>query len=230
MMRFRDIDASETLDNLPSRDAFKEIKAINPLSSERLHSFWDKLFGCEDKPHPLDGVNVHEETFGRSQDEFHFDFKIEEELQESLKPFSQERWKELSEKERIEAINEFSVRLADQLDIERRPRIKYFRDDDDVCGAYYMDTNVLRINRNLLNAPEELVDTIAHETRHAYQYQRALKAETKQDYLYRFNFEHYVSPTKMDDGSYVLFSEYQDQLVEAEARAFADIFRKELSE
>lgn len=230
MIRFRDIDASEILDNLPSYNAFKEIKALTPLSSEQVHSFWDRLFGREDAPHPLDGVNVHAETFGRSQDEFHFDFKIEAKLQESLEPFSPEKWKELSERERVKAINEFSVQLADQLDIERKPKIKYFRDADDVCGAYYPDTNVLKINKSLLQDPGELVDTIAHEIRHAYQYQRALKAETKQDYLYRFNFEHYVSPTRMDDGSYVLFSEYQDQLVEAEARAFADIFRKEVSE
>ena len=230
MIRFRDIDTAGILDNPPSYDAFKEIKAINPLSSEQLHSFWDKLFGCEDEPHPLDGVNVHAETFGRSQDEFHFDFKIEGKLQESIEPFSPEKWKELSESERIKAINEFSVQLADQLDIERKPKIKYFQDDDDICGTYYTDTNVLTVNKNLLHYPEELVDTIAHEIRHAYQYQRALKAETKQDYLYRFNFEHYVSPIKMDDGSYVLFTEYQDQLVEAEARAFADLFRKEVSE
>ena len=151
-------------------------------------------------------------------------------MQESIEPFSPEKWKELSESERIKAINEFSVQLADQLDIERKPKIKYFQDDDDICGTYYTDTNVLTVNKNLLHYPEELVDTIAHEIRHAYQYQRALKAETKQDYLYRFNFEHYVSPIKMDDGSYVLFTEYQDQLVEAEARAFADIFRKEVSE
>ena len=48
--------------------------------------------------------------------------------------------------------------------------------------------------------------------------------ETWQDTLYKLNFENYISPISLADGKYLFFTDYQDQLVEAEARAFANIF------
>ena len=93
------------------------------------------------------------------------------------------------------------------------------------CGAYLPGANVIEINRNTLADPKEVVDTVAHEARHAYQHQRAVLQETKQDILYRINFENYISPIPLADGKYLFFTDYQDQLVEAEARAFANIFR-----
>ena len=60
--------------------------------------------------------------------------------------------------------------------------------------------------------------------RHAYQHQRATHQETLLDKLYQLNFENYISPVPLADGKYLFFTDYQDQLVEAEARAFANIF------
>ena len=74
--------------------------------------------------------------------------------------------------------------------------------------------------------PAEIVDTIAHETWHAYQHQRANILENKHDYLYKLNFDNYISPTSLGDGKCLFFTDYQEQLVEAEARAFASLFRE----
>ena len=82
----------------------------------------------------------------------------------------------------------------------------------------------------LLDRPDLLRDVIPHEMRHAYQHQRSDLQETRQDELYRINFDNYISPVPLPDGKYLFFTDYQDQLVEAEARAFASLFsRKEAS-
>lgn len=56
-----------------------------------------------------------------------------------------------------------------------------------------------------------------------YQYQRACIGETRDDVLYAINFLNYIEPEQVD-GHYVNFNEYQNQLLEAEARAFAKMF------
>lgn len=49
--------------------------------------------------------------------------------------------------------------------------------------------NKVEINRSTMDDPQEVVDTVAHELRHAYQHQRAGLQETWQDMLYKINFE-----------------------------------------
>lgn len=68
----------------------------------------------------------------------------------------------------------------------------------------------------------EAADTIAHELWHAYQHERAMNPQSAKDYQYQYGFENYIRP---DDD----FTAYQDQLVEAEARAFAQQFKDRLS-
>lgn len=77
----------------------------------------------------------------------------------------------------------------------------------------------MELNRNILNNPKE----VAHEARHVYQYQRACIGETRDDVLYAINFLNYIEPVQVD-GKYVNFNDYQNQLLEAEARAFAKMF------
>lgn len=50
-----------------------------------------------------------------------------------------------------------------------------------------------------------------------------MKLETYEDLLYAYNFANYISPLLTEDG-YVNFIDYQDQLIEAEACAFAKLF------
>lgn len=99
----------------------------------------------------------------------------------------------------------------------------YYNSDPCDYGCYDPDSNTIYINQSSFDDPQEIVDTVAHEMRHAYQYERAQKLETYEDYLYAYNFVNYISPYMSEDG-YVNFIDYQDQFVEAEARAFASLF------
>lgn len=82
----------------------------------------------------------------------------------------------------------------------------------------------MELNKALLKDPVELVDTVAHEMRHAYQNLRAENPQSINDLKYKYNYDNYVSPIRLSIGKYLLFNEYQDQFVEAEARAFAKLF------
>lgn len=75
---------------------------------------------------------------------------------------------------------------------------------------------------HMLYDNNEAADTIAHELWHAYQHERAMNPQSAKDYQYQYGFENYIRP---DDD----FTAYQDQLVEAEARAFAQQFKDRLS-
>ena len=102
----------------------------------------------------------------------------------------------------------------------------YYDADKNDCGVYNHATHSTELNRSLLNDPGELIDTIAHELRHAYQHQKAMAPESELDLLYRVNFDNYISPLPLGDGKFLFFTDYQDQLVEVEARAFAKQFSK----
>jgi len=210
-------------------NSFKDIKSVDSLSADKVRGFWDKLFGKKETYKPDENDNYFSEVFGRTSDEFQFDFEMGLELRNGLEKFNYARWGILSERERITTIKDFASSLSEKLGLENPPRIEFFTGPQDSCGAYNFGTNTITLNRTLLYDPVEAVDTIAHETWHAYQHQRASAMETRQDYLYKLNFDNYVSPVPLGDGKYLFFPDYQEQLVEAEARAFASIFREEVS-
>lgn len=143
--------------------------------------------------------------------------------QEQIARFDVENWNELDESQKIEVIDNFISHLCEKMGIEEPPRLVLFEDEENVCGAYNHQTNTMELNRNILNNPKEVLNTVAHEARHAYQYQRACIGETREDVLYAINFLNYIEPVQID-GKYVNFNEYQNQLIEAEARAFAKMF------
>lgn len=60
----------------------------------------------------------------------------------------------------------------------------------------------------------ETADTIAHESRHCWQHERADNPETEQDYQFKENFDDYVRPE--DD-----YRAYKNQIVESDARDYA---------
>lgn len=207
-------------------DGFKDIKSTESTSMEKVKDYWNKTFRKADTYIPDDNENYFSEVFGCTGDEFHFDFDIGQNLRKDLESFNGGSWNNMSENEKAKNICEFSAALSEKLGLMNPPTIAFFNGQKDSCGSYNSDTNVITINRALFNDSAEVVDTIAHETRHAYQHQRANAMETKQDYLYKFNFDNYLSPVSIGSGKYLFFTDYQDQLVESEARAFANIFRE----
>jgi hypothetical protein len=65
----------------------------------------------------------------------------------------------------------------------------------------------------------ETADTIAHESRHCFQHMRAQNPQNEQDEEFRDSFDNYIDPDIDRQG-------YRDQLVERDAREYADRFRE----
>lgn len=187
---------------------------------------YDKLFGDDTVGQPdmtEEERNMMREVYN-PEIEFdfpEFDFE-DEELKNSLDYFNDINWEELSDAEKEAAVSQFAECLADKLEISETPEISFCRLSAGHYGSYYPIINVIEINEELLDDPEELVDTIAHEMRHAYQHERSKKGETHMDALYQYNLEHYVSVQRDKWGNAIYVNEYQNQLVEVEARAFAE--------
>ena len=227
MIRFHDTAEKKDNSELLSPSAYQDIKPAGTMSSEEAISFLDGLFSVN--PESQDTYSIDEESllaeiFGRFEDEFDFDFELDDEVQVVLDRFGAAQWERLTDSEKVEAIKELASVIGKKLGIEENPEIQFYIGRDGSCGAYIPGKNKVEINRSTMNDPQEVVDTVAHELRHAYQHQRAGLQETWQDMLYKINFENYISPIPLADGKYLFFTDYQDQLVEAEARAFANIF------
>lgn len=227
MIRFHDTAEKKDNSELLSPSAFQDVKPSGTMSSEEAISFLDALFSA--KPESQDTYSIDEESllaeiFGRFEDEFDFDIELDDEVQIVLDRFRAAQWERLTDSEKVEAIKEMASVIGKKLGIEENPEIQLYNGRDVSCGAYIPGENKVEINRNTMDDPQEVVDTVAHEMRHAYQHQRAGLQETWQDMLYKINFENYISPIPLADGKYLFFTDYQDQLVEAEARAFASIF------
>ena len=226
MIRFADrMDRTESVE-LPDLSNYREIKPILKISDEKVQGFWDEVFeedgSTEDFCFTED--EIIKEVFERYEEDFEFDFDVSEDsLQDILSKFDEENWNTFDESEKLEIIEEFKNLLCEKLGIEYEPTIFLFEDDKNHCGAFNHQTNTLELNRNILDNPQQVVNTVAHEVRHGYQYERACIGETRTDILYAINFLNYVKPVQID-GKYVNFNEYQNQLIEAEARAFAKLF------
>lgn len=146
-----------------------------------------------------------------------------ERLDASLDSFQSDRWENLSIDEQKDAMNGLAEYVEDVIGFENPPEIVYYNNPvDGDYGGYSAATNTLEVNEHMLYENEEAADTIAHELWHAYQHERAENPTSTKDYLYQYGFDNYVRPE--DD-----FSAYQDQLVEAEARAFAQQFKDRLN-
>lgn len=226
MIRFADrMDRTESAE-LPDLSNYREIKPILKISDEKVQSFWDEVFEedglVEDFCFTED--EIIKEVFERYEEDFEFDFDVSDDsIQEVLSKFDEENWNSFDESEKLKIIDEFKNLLCEKLNIEYKPTISLFEDEKNHCGAFNHQANTLELNRNILDNPQQVVNTVAHEVRHSYQFERACIGETRMDALYAINYLNYVKPIQID-GKYVNFNEYQNQLIEAEARAFAKKF------
>lgn len=186
------------------------------ISLEEAMTFWDKQFESAPEISMKDILN-------RSEEEFSFDYDLSD-MRDTLDKFGEKVWVDLSENEQIELVEQVVYRIAEILGLNEIPEVIYFEDDPSNCGYYYSGLNILGINVCELSDSKELINTVAHELRHAYQEQRALNPETEMDYRYLTNLSNYISPIFTENEDCILFTDYQDQLVEAEARAFANLF------
>ena len=139
---------------------------------------------------------------------------------EVLSPFCRENWERASESERQQAVRQLADYHAEVLGVENKPGIVFRTMDEGVYGGYDDKTNIISLNKEKMDDPAELADTIAHEYRHKYQEERAGKMENVRDLQFSRNLRDYLEPKDegaLDDCS---MDRYQNQLVEADAMAY----------
>ena len=143
------------------------------------------------------------------------DMPISDETRENLKDFEQENWDNLSQVEKEEAVEKLRDSIAEDLQLENKPEIAYYNHEDaGDFGGYAASNNTIYINRYTMGDAAETADTVAHESRHCWQHERAENPQTEQDYALKENLEHYISPDED-------FEAYLDQTVEQDAREYA---------
>lgn len=151
----------------------------------------------------------------RDENEFSFSNEISDEvirIQESISP---ENWDTLNEKEKIEILQAYADAISDMLGIQDKPVVSLYDGQEGEYGSYSERTNTVYYNRLYIDSVEDLKVTIPHEVRHSYQTERASIGETREDLLYKYNNECYISPE-------MSLMDYWNQYIECEARAFAN--------
>ncbi len=164
------------------------------------------------------------EVFNRFEDEFDIDFNISDKLSAILKKFRTEDWEAMDIKDKMPVIKELINVLGKELGLDKVVELLISDDKNDVYGFFDARNNTIMLNSNYFDNASELVDTIAHELRHAYQHMRAEVLDTWEDALFKVNFENYISPLPLPEGGNLFFWDYYHQYVETDARTFANIF------
>ena len=211
---------SSDLDPVKNLDPFrpKEQMTQNELSDFIANEFEKaRAYAEKSRYHKLSS-----EAFDRNEYDINLDYMPGDKVTDSVGRFEGSTWEQLSEEEKTAAVNDLVKALGSELDIRDIPYVFYVDREDGYCGSFAYGVNTLVINRKGFSDPKELVDTIAHEMRHAYQYYRAEQSETHEDKIYSYNFENYISPESDKNGNYINYDSYYSQYVEVEARVFAN--------
>jgi len=150
-------------------------------------------------------------------------FNDTEQMRELVEPFKPDVWEGLDLEERKHALIEFQRFNNELLGLNPSPDIDFYDNPQEGdYGGYSPGDNAIHINEYMLYDAAEALDTIAHESRHAYQHIRADNPQTSRDFEFAENFENYTSAE--DD-----FEAYQAQIVEADARAYAARYKNYLA-
>ena len=125
--------------------------------------------------------------------------------------------------EKEQAVRKFINFCVKELNLPNPPQIKFITGEKFHGGScYYNDIEhyTIEINSVNLDDPKKIIKVVAHEVWHAYQKMKAENPQTCKDYLYLINFLLYI-PATSNGKTADCYKRYYDQLVEAEARAFA---------
>lgn len=163
------------------------------------------------------------EAFNRTTEDVEVDFEIDSDIQDVLNRIMDDGWGEKSDGEKLSLMKELVDIIGSRLNMDNTPEIVVF-EEDEAYGSYDARKNTINLNKDFFNDRRELINTIAHEMRHAYQHYRIQILETWEDALYLVNFDNYISPVPLPNGGWLFFVDYLNQYVEVEARVFADLF------
>ncbi len=124
-----------------------------------------------------------------------------------------DKWQELTEEERLGALQKVENTLAQ---VQNRPPLPVFAASMGPGEYGFFDGNSIRVNADALNGDDvaELVDTIAHEGRHAYQWYAVehpnFHGNNLQIQAWKNNFSNYINGNEDPEG-------YRKQPIEADA-------------
>jgi len=146
-----------------------------------------------------------------------------ERMDAALEDFREENWENLSLEEKEQFIRDLADLIADETGNKNPPKI-VFRDDlDDRKGGWHDgETNTIVINEKMIDDPCRAVEITAHEMWHAHQYQCTMDPASEKGPEYKDAFDNYISPEYDYEG-------YRNQMVEVEARDFAQVYVDELA-
>lgn len=141
--------------------------------------------------------------------------------EEVVKQFSEDKWADMTDYEKRIMIEKMRDMISDQLGLREKPGIRYYNSSDknSGCGYYSDRSNTININEhymngNIKNPASEMLDTIAHELRHAYQYQNLGIDEVSRSYI---NYVEYKPRLGNWDAYYY-------QKCEVDSRHFAELW------
>lgn len=201
---------------------FLDIKTNEEASKNELITTINNEF---EKAHEIvefdDYGELLSEAFNRSEDEISIEYNLTDETKRLLVFFRPENWERMDDDTKMDLIQRLVNEVGQSLDIDRIPTVNV-AEGDDAYGFYDSKDNVITLNKEFFAESKELVNTIAHELRHAFQYIRAERLETREDALYKVNLDNYISAISLTDGGWLFFNDYYDQYVEVDARAFAN--------
>ena len=142
-----------------------------------------------------------------------------EQLNSILDNFNESNWSDLTLEDQKQSITDLADYVAADTGNENPPEIVFSGDmPEGAYGGYNPSTNTIKVNENMLDNSTEAADTIAHEMWHAYQQQEAMDPNSAKGQEYQEGFDNYISPEYDFEG-------YENQMVEAEARDYAQGFR-----
>ena len=212
------IDAEE-IGEIKAEEQEERIRQINEAEEGKGIEVFDKP---PENPEEFSINSVYE-----GLDYYDFDGKNylldSERLDSSLDYFNDENWEALSLDEKEMAMLDLGEYVKEVIGFENPPEIVFYNSEvEGEYGGYFPDTNTLEINEYMLYENDEAADTVAHELWHAYQHERAMNPQSAKDYQYQYGFDNYISPDED-------FIGYQNQLVESEARIFAEQFKNRIN-
>ena len=203
---------------------YMDIVPSNNMSKQDVQCFISDEFNKAQESYDKADFNSYlTEILNCSEGEISIPFYITDEIDEVLRLFDAQEWDVLDESDKVFISTEFVRLVAKDLGVEEIPMVS-FSDELDAEAKYSPQENIIYLNNEYVDDPIEIIDSLAHELRHAYQHERAYKMENKEDLLFKLNFDYYISPEIDSEGYYINFCDYYNQYVECDARAFANIF------
>lgn len=131
-----------------------------------------------------------------------------------LENFYQYNWENQSDEQRKILIQELVKESSSILEI-KEPTLSFYFKDELTEAQYNFEQNIIYLNENILFSSIKTFQAINHEIRHAYQWKKACNPNTDIDIKFKENFNNYIS-------SETNFNLYESQLIEVDARIFAD--------